>query len=327
MKPSLQLSIIVAVYKPPERLLRRCLDSILNQSLRELELIAVDDASPDGAPAILDEYARRDPRVKVIHRSTNGRAGAARNDGLDAAAGEYVLFADADDALEPDMCGRLLELAESNSADIVSSGWLLCDIEGNVVARRVLPDDVLDLADDGQRAVGYRRLNYALWNKLFRRELLRDIRFESFEVNIGEDTLFNIEALCKAEKLVTTAYAGYRYTVHSASVTRTKKDAAYLRTLMISSSAIREVINRLDPSRVGRRFSDRILLKRFATGWEWIAEAPAAQQVELRNFWIRYFDEQLVPGLHYRGIRIVLTRAAYSLFRPSPAAKIIRTIA
>ena len=106
------ISIIIPVYRAPIALLTRCLERAAGQTLRDLEIIVVDDASPDECPAVLDSFAARDSRVTVIHRATNGRAGMARNDGLDRARGEFVLFADADDVIQPEACETLASLAK-----------------------------------------------------------------------------------------------------------------------------------------------------------------------------------------------------------------------
>lgn len=111
-----KLSVIVPVYNA-EKYLHECVDSILRQTLADLELILVDDGSTDSSPAICDDYAEADARVKVIHKS-NGRAASARNAGLSIASGEYVAFVDADDWLSPDMYEKML----ATDADVT-----LCD--------------------------------------------------------------------------------------------------------------------------------------------------------------------------------------------------------
>ncbi|MBQ9250014.1 MAG: glycosyltransferase [Oscillospiraceae bacterium] len=110
------VSIVIPVYNV-EAWLPACLDSVLGQTLRELEVICIDDASPDGCPAILDDYARRDPRVRVIHLPENHQQGYGRNRGLEAAQGKYVYFLDSDDMITPDAMEKLFTLAERDRLD------------------------------------------------------------------------------------------------------------------------------------------------------------------------------------------------------------------
>lgn len=115
------VSIIVPVYKVEEEL-GRCVDSVLDQTLSDIEVILVDDGSPDGCPRICDDYACRDSRVKVVHKA-NGGLSDARNHGLDKATGDYVMFVDSDDYIEPDSCERLYRSAVDSGADIVLGDW------------------------------------------------------------------------------------------------------------------------------------------------------------------------------------------------------------
>ena len=115
-----KVSVVVPIYKV-EKHLRRCVDSVLAQTLRDIEIILVDDGSPDACPRIVDEYAARDPRVVPVHQENRGRSGA-RNAGLNAARGEYVGFVDADDRVEPEMFEKLHSAAKANLADVVACG-------------------------------------------------------------------------------------------------------------------------------------------------------------------------------------------------------------
>ena len=114
------ISVIVPVYKA-EKFLNRCVSSILNQTYTDLELILVDDGSPDESPKMCDEFARADERVRVIHKK-NGGVSTARNAGLDAARGEYIAFVDSDDFLEPDAYEKMMEKAKAYNCDVV-----MCD--------------------------------------------------------------------------------------------------------------------------------------------------------------------------------------------------------
>ena len=115
-----KISVIVPVYKA-EKYIRRCVDSILAQTFTDFELLLVDDGSPDNSGAICDEYAARDSRVKVFHKE-NGGVSSARQMGLDNSLGEYVIHADPDDWVEPDMLQELYSEAQQSGADMV-----ICD--------------------------------------------------------------------------------------------------------------------------------------------------------------------------------------------------------
>ena len=115
------VSVIVPVYKV-EAELPRCVESLLSQSMGDIEVILVDDGSPDGCPVMCDEYARRDARVRVVHKE-NGGLSDARNAGLDVASGEYVMFVDSDDYIEPDSCEVLLAAAREHGSDLVVGDW------------------------------------------------------------------------------------------------------------------------------------------------------------------------------------------------------------
>ena len=118
---SRKISVIVPVYKV-EPYLRKCVDSILNQTYANLEIILVDDGSPDNCGAICDEYARIDFRVNVIHKENGGQSDA-RNVGMRAMTGEYLMFVDSDDWLEPDTIQRLSSLLHGNNADLAIGGF------------------------------------------------------------------------------------------------------------------------------------------------------------------------------------------------------------
>ena len=110
------ISVIIPVYKV-ERYLPRCIDSILSQTYKNIELLLIDDGSPDSSGDICDEYAEKDPRVRMFHKE-NGGVSSARNLGLDEAKGDYIGFVDSDDYIAPGMYEKLVELIEDNNADI-----------------------------------------------------------------------------------------------------------------------------------------------------------------------------------------------------------------
>ena len=113
------ISVIVPVYRV-EKYLKQCVDSILAQSHRNLEVLLIDDGSPDACPAICDAYAEADSRVRVIHQENQGPS-AARNAGLDACRGEYIGFADSDDWMEPELLASLLRMLQEKNLDVAFS--------------------------------------------------------------------------------------------------------------------------------------------------------------------------------------------------------------
>lgn len=125
------VTIIVPVYKV-EKYLERCLDSILRQSYKNLEIILVDDCSPDKSPELCDAWAARDSRIRVIHKAQNEGAGLARNTGLDYANGEYVLFVDCDDYIDPETVSTCLRTAVETSAEVVVFGNCNVDAAGRM---------------------------------------------------------------------------------------------------------------------------------------------------------------------------------------------------
>lgn len=200
------LSVIIPVYKV-EKYLPKCMESVQNQTLgRDMEIILVDDGSPDGCPAMCDAYAASDPRVKVVHKA-NGGLGYARNSGLDVATGRYVAFLDSDDWIEPQTYATAIELMERHDLDTVrfncnrvtdsgeasptdySSPLVLFDTPGEM---RLL---TLGLFDTPTRAHERYEAGGSAWAGVYRRDIIEnhELRFVSEREHISEDYLFNFD--------------------------------------------------------------------------------------------------------------------------------------
>lgn len=165
---ALLVSVIVPVYNTAPWL-RKCLDSIINQTYRNLEIICVNDGSTDDSASILDAYAAKDARIKVIHQGNAG-VSVARNRGVDIAAGEYVTFVDSDDWLEPDAYEHLLPWM-GKGADMVCFG-----VEGIKENGEVVREEYYNLPASGEQIPNSRLIdatNAYIWNKLFRLELIK----------------------------------------------------------------------------------------------------------------------------------------------------------
>lgn len=168
------ISVIVPIYKV-EKYLRRCVDSILNQSYTDFELLLIDDGSPDSCPQICDEYARRDDRVRVFHKP-NGGLSDARNYGVERMKGDYVSFIDSDDYVGPDYLKILMELIGEYQVPVAAVAHLCVFDDGTSFAasqdtRYVIPNDGI------MKAMAQGQIIFSAWGKLMRRDLFAQARF------------------------------------------------------------------------------------------------------------------------------------------------------
>lgn len=211
-----KVSVILPVYNVA-RYLRRCLDSVVAQTLRDIEIIAVDDGSTDGSGEILEEYAARDPRFSVI-RQENAGAGAARNAGLARARGEYLFFCDPDDFCPPRMLADMYRRAVRTAADVVVAGKTIVDADSGAVVRiQPLPRSILRRPQPfSPRDVADRVFTMAKavpWDKLFRRGFVeeRGLRFQ--ETRRSNDVFFVGMALAEAVRIAALPQCHYRYSL------------------------------------------------------------------------------------------------------------------
>lgn len=210
----MRISVIVPAYNC-EKYLRACLESILSQTYKKLEVILIDDGSTDTSGSICDEFISLDSRIRVIHQANKG-VSAARNAGLKAAKGDLISFIDADDTLDLDMYEFLVQLMEAYEADIAHCAYR--HIVGEEV--RLVHDTKETYLQNQQEAlqclIGSRLFVGSLWNKLYRREVLQGLRFnESLKIN--EDILYNYYAFKNSKRTVFADVAKYNYIAHKSS--------------------------------------------------------------------------------------------------------------
>lgn len=207
------VSVIMPVYKV-EGFVGKAIESVLSQTLSDIELWAVDDGSPDRSGEICDSYAAGDSRVHVIHQQNAG-APAARNAALEKASGKYVYFIDSDDWIEEDMLEKMVSLAEENRAELVITGFCMEYYQGgrNVTYRTPCPDKVYACIEDFRRDA-YHYFNSSLlslpWNKLFLREAIerRSIRFMDTK---WDDHHFCMDFLADCRSAVLSSMAKYHW--------------------------------------------------------------------------------------------------------------------
>ena len=211
----MKLSVVIPVYGV-EDTLGRCVRSVLRQAVDEMEVILVDDGSPDRCPQLCDEWARQDARIHVIHQQ-NGGLSSARNTGINAAQGEFITFVDSDDWLEDDTYPALLPLMPEN--DIV---------EYSIADRLTLIDaSYTDMKAYWLEQKAYRH-TYA-WNKIYRRSLFNDVRYPKGKV--FEDVYTLPLLLRKARRLSTTSLGSYHYEWNPAGITATADGEAMAQLL------------------------------------------------------------------------------------------------
>ena len=211
------VSIIVPIYKV-EKYLRKCLDSILSQTYHNLDIILVEDGSPDDCAVICEDYAARDRRIRVIHK-TNGGLSSARNVGLELAKGEYICFVDSDDYIKSDMIEKMLSTSLHYQSDLV-----MCDFykvyegeEASICESSLSDYSVYKLqrseAQQNSFLPSENRIAYVVaWNKLYKKQLFEGIRYP--ENKIHEDEAVTYRLLYQARNLVHIKLPLYYYLVN-----------------------------------------------------------------------------------------------------------------
>lgn len=213
------VSVIVPVYKVEDYLVR-CLDSLCGQSLRDIEIILVDDASPDKSGVICEEYAAKDARFKVFHHSENRGLAAARNTGIANAAGDYLMFVDSDDWVHEDFCKEPYDCAVSNQADLVLFNYSI--IKKCKFFKKYIRKDY-KLLFDGHKTqceaieLLLKRLDFSSWNKLYRKDLFKDISYP--EGYFYEDLGTTYKLVLNAFHIYCLDKTLYYYCVRSGSIT------------------------------------------------------------------------------------------------------------
>lgn len=217
------ISIIVPVYNV-EKYLHKCINSILNQTFKEFELILVDDGSTDKSAQICDEYKRKDSRIKVIHKK-NGGLSDARNMGLESAVSEYIAFIDSDDFIHPQMFEILYNISLKYDSDIS-----MCDF------KRVYENDIYKLRKyktNNQEVLVYTSLEalnqlysentvkfVAAWNKLYKRNIFINLKYKNNKIH--EDEFIIHELLYRSKKIVYTPVPLYYYLQREGSIMKSK---------------------------------------------------------------------------------------------------------
>jgi glycosyltransferase involved in cell wall biosynthesis len=222
------ISIIIPVYNTGQ-FLNRCVESVLQQSYRNIEVLLIDDGSTDNSGKLCDEWEKKDARIRTIHKE-NGGLSDARNAGLDAASGEFIAFVDSDDYIAPDMIQKLYDAIKKNNAEMSICRFLFVDEKGTPIRgkNKRIPEiegtfsthDVLKQAAE----IGW--YYTVAWNKLYKRSLFSEIRFPKGRLH--EDLFVSHLLLELCGTVVCISEVGYYYVQHEGSILKNKSKKLYL---------------------------------------------------------------------------------------------------
>ena len=212
------VSVIVPIYNT-EKYLDRCIKSIVNQTYKNLEIILVDDGSPDNCPSICDNWAKIDSRIKLVHQKNSG-VSAARNAALDLAGGEYIGFVDSDDFIEPDMYSLLVQKSVDTDAGCASCGFVFDYIDGRDSVLIKAEDFVLNGDDILKNYIADKLIRPETANKIYKKFLFDNVRFNP-DIHYAEDLLINYELLKNAKTAVGISDCLYHYVQESGNSSTT----------------------------------------------------------------------------------------------------------
>ncbi len=216
-----KISIIVPVYKV-ERYLCRCIESLIRQDYQDIEIILVDDGSPDNCGNICDEYAQKDTRILVIHQN-NGGLSAARNTGLDLATGDYIMCVDSDDWVEPNYCSFALQKAKETNSDIVVFGYM-DEFDDHRVPQDIPKEEEKQYStEDALVELHNGRILSFAWNKIYKASLFEGIRYPVGR--LFEDIGTTYKLFHKANTIYLASGITYHYQKRSDSILGAKLNA------------------------------------------------------------------------------------------------------
>ncbi len=289
--PQPKVSVIIPVYNV-EKYLERCIKSLQNQTLEDIEIILVDDSSTDSSLEICEKMAKEDTRIKVIHKENQG-AGLARNTALKEATGKYIGFLDSDDFVEPDMFKILYEKAEEYGSDLVMSGVLFVD--GNMFSHQgecirkiyfdkdthfeteeelkklkmgivgALPED----SDDSKYGM-------SIWKNLFRHDVIKEnnIEFVSEREMLSEDAIFMVDYISAIKKATGIPEAFYNYCRNEASISKSYKKDRFEKSLVFVNAVEERFKKDIKPEEY------QVYINRF---WQAMCRVLCSQEIMYAN--------------------------------------------
>lgn len=300
-----KISVIIPVYNTQNELFR-CLDSIVGQTYKNLEIICIDDGSTDNSGKIADEAAVNDNRIKVVHKTNKGESNA-RNMGLKMASGDYIAFCDCDDWLDKDMYQIMVSELERENLDMVAAGWYR---ETNSKSIEITNERYVSDESFGREELlkylymrdSYRGFAY-IWNKLYKREILehKDRSMILFDetLQLGGDVLYLAEAALNVKKAKYIDRAFYHYYQREESGSHTK-DVKKLRDWVRAYERVLEIFEREQIDEMVIQYVRRFLAYHSSNAAEIaIGQNLKQEKIEFQNFMQKYKQEYLSLNTEY----------------------------
>ncbi len=216
--------MILPVYNA-EKHLRRCLDSLLAQTLRDIEIILINDCSTDQSGVICEEYAKKDARITVIHNDQNIRQGPSRNKGIELARGEYIGFVDSDDWIDPDYYEKLYQAAITENADIAKTEAIIVERDQQLIPQKTQNQAIRAGLNAGKPL--YDLFRYEHWTAIYRRDMLIQYHIRYPDIRNAQDDVFLLYCTWHCRKIALISDTYYYYRQHDQSVLATKKTPYY----------------------------------------------------------------------------------------------------
>lgn len=242
------VSIIIPVYNS-EKYLSKCLDSVVNQTYKDLEIIIINDGSTDSSTRILKHYKESDLRITVLNQNNNGLS-SARNAGLKTCSGDYVLFFDSDDFMEKNMVETMYKRAVEVKADVVVCPYLYMFTDGHINKRKI-KQGTIGINESSRirliknylvESAGY---DFVVWNKLYKAEIInqKGILFESNHKVFSEDTIFNFDIFLNCHIVATVDEYLCFYRQHDKSIMNSYKKDLHLKFISLHKSLLNRISN------------------------------------------------------------------------------------
>ena len=322
----LKISVIIAIYNT-ENFLPQCLNSVINQTHKNLEIILVNDGSTDNCPNICDEFAQKDNRIKYISQQNKG-VSAARNNGLKICTGDYIYFADSDDFLEPNMLEILISKAVNNNAEVAACKWQTEHNNSVTKVNNNLESEQEILYNSNKALISLFSFETFIgfgWNKLFKRELLinNNIIFNE-SLHMLEDELFCCQAIAYANLVVYVPHKLYHYRINDASATHQTKFQPKMLERVTAINFIENVAKQTGSKPVLRSFKCRRMLNDIET-LKYLSDFNEWQSNEInvctkrirKNIFNYLFFGSNYGGIKYKLAALVITVSPKLFFKIS----------